>query len=167
MHLKGKQMRFAVLVALGAIAITAVGVFAETVMDGSGVATGTSNNVVTPLGEKHVLVKSQTTYESFAMTDPAHPYNGMTGECFGSFEMKIPSAAGSGSCVFTDDTGDVSATQFVVTGMTDDGAVTGTWAIIGGTGKFSGASGGGAFSSRTDQKTGKFQNTVSGAMILK
>lgn len=136
-------------------------------MDGGGVATGTSQNTVMPLGENHMLVKSQSTYTTFEMNDPSHPYSGMNGECFGSFEIKVPSAAGGGNCVYKDDAGNMSAVRFTVTGMTAQGAITGTWAMIGGQGIFEGASGGGMFHSLTDSETGTFTNTVSGAMTMK
>jgi hypothetical protein len=80
--------------------------------------------------------------------------------------VRVPAASGAGNCVFTNDAGESSVTEYTIKGMASDGAMIGTWAVIGGTGKFAGATGGGAFHSLTDNATGSFVNTVNGALIL-
>lgn len=159
-------MNKTILAACSAILLTGFSAQAEMTLDASGTATGTSQNSFTVLGENHIIVKANSTYEKLMMKDASHPYNGMSGECFGSFEMKIPSAAGSGSCIFSDDEGNVSASRFEVTGMTAEGAITGTWSLLGGTGKFEGATGGGRFHNMSDREAGTFENTIAGAMNM-
>ena len=160
-------MKLANLTALLCAALWSQPLAAGEITSSAGIATGTAKNEVTMLGENHMLIKSNTSYENFEMDDPNHPFAMASGECFGSFEFRPPAASGGGNCVFTDADGDISANKFVVTGLAENGSTVGTWTLVGGTGKFAGSSGGGTFQSLTDQQTGKFTNTIDGAMSLK
>ena len=149
------------------IAALAVPAFSGGTYDSSGVGYGTSQNEVTPIADGHMVMSSATTWDTMDMANADHPFQGMSGKCFGAVEVKVPNAAGSGHCVFTDGDGDQNVNRWVATGLGADGALQGSWTVVGGTGKFAGASGGGMFSSLTDQATGKFENTITGALTLK
>ena len=154
------------LVALG-LGLGAHSAGAEQVFAGGGKISGTSTSEVTPIAEGHMVMHLVSAYETFEMSAPDHPYNGMTGTCFGSAEVRVPAASGTGKCVFTNDAGDASVTEYTIKGMQADGAMVGSWVVVGGTGKFAGATGGGSFHTVTDNATGRFENTVDGALILK
>lgn len=51
-------------------------------------------------------------------------------------------------------------------GMAEKGAVIGSWAISGETGKWKEASGGGSFASLTNSATGENANSVTGSIML-
>ncbi len=126
---------------------------------------GMTENEVFPIAEGHVVVKSATTYESFEV-DAGHPLEGATGSCFGSFNIMGANVSGAGNCIFDTTAGDKAVMSWNATGMGADGALTGDWAVAGGSGNWATASGGGTFSSLTDPDTGKFVNTITGSMTI-
>lgn len=132
------------------------------VVDVSTVASGKQNSTVYPLGEGHVLIAADSAYESFA----SGPMAGLSGPCFGAIEINGASATGSGACAYSDGAGNMFGNHWQVTGLNAEGALIGTWTVGTGTGKFAGATGGGTFASKTDNATGMFQNTITGAMLL-
>lgn len=160
-------MKFVFGIVIAGVVVAATGVFAETTLNSGGVASGTSDTKITALSETHMLVQSTSNYDMMKMASADHPYNDMSGQCIGSFEMRIPSATGGGHCVFSDAAGDTTITSFEATAMGPDGALIGTWAVVGGTGKFAGASGGGTFNSLTNRETGTFENKITGAMVMR
>jgi hypothetical protein len=161
------NMKIATGIIVLGLCIGAQAAGAQQVFGGAGKISGTSTPEVTALAEGHMVVHLVSAYENFEMSVPDHPYNGMTGKCFGSVEVRVPGANGGGNCVFSNDAGETSITAFAIKGMAADGAMVGSWSVIGGTGKFAGATGGGSFHSLTDNATGKFVNTVDGALVLK
>jgi hypothetical protein len=155
------------LIVAAAFALVCAPAFAGELFNVSGVGKGTSQSSVAMVGEGHMLMNSINSYKNFESVDPKSPFSGMTGQCWGAIEIKIPSASGRGHCEFTDKSGDKSYNTWVATGLAKDGALTGTWTLIGGTGKYKNATGGGQFHSRTDREAGTFENEVEGALILK
>ena len=150
-----------------ALAVSSITAFAGDVASVSGVGKGKATSMVEAVSKGHVLMQSVTEYKSFESVDAKSPFNGMTGKCWGAIEIKPPAASGKGNCAFTTASGDKHFNTWTATGLTKDGAVVGTWTMIGGTGKYVGASGGGKFRSLTDRDAGTFVNTVSGAVIFK
>ncbi|MGI9479806.1 MAG: hypothetical protein ACR2PI_24105 [Hyphomicrobiaceae bacterium] len=153
--------------ALIALAVSSVTAFAGEVANVSGVGKGKATSMVEAVGKGHLLMQSVTEYASYKSADPKSPFNGMTGKCWGAIEIKPPTASGKGNCAFATTSGDKHFNTWTATGLAKDGALVGTWAIVGGSGKFAGASGGGKFHSLTDRDAGTFVNTVSGAVVLK
>ena len=149
------------------LAIAAASAQAGGTFDSAGKGTGTSQNDIVPISDTHMIMHSKTTWDAMEMTDPEHPFNGMSGACFGAVEIMVPGASGAGNCAFTDGDGDLSTNRWIVTGMTPEGALTGSWTVIGGTGKFTGVTGGGSFETLTDRDTGAFENTLTGAVTLR
>lgn len=136
------------------------------VVDGSGTGKGQSMNEITVLGEGHILVQSSTTYMPMAANDPNNPFSNIPGKCFGSFEINRGSASGGGHCVFTKEGVSTIVTDWTVTGMSPNGAMTGTWSVIGASGAAAGLTGGGHYSNLTDRETGTFENTITGALSM-
>ncbi|MCR9085869.1 MAG: hypothetical protein NXH97_03895 [Rhodobacteraceae bacterium] len=149
------------------LAVAAASAHAGGTFDSTGTAKGTSQSDIFPIAENHMIMHSQTEYDSMDMSAANHPFNGMTGSCFGAIEIKVPAASGSGNCAFADGDGDLSASRWIVTGMTPEGALTGSWTVIGGTGKFAGSTGGGGFEMMNDRENGTFENMLAGAVTLR
>lgn len=132
----------------------------------AGVATGTATNTVHAIGEGHMIIQTMSSYDSLALDDPENPMSGLTGPCFGAVEIVGNTASGSGNCAFSGDEGDMMSVRWIVSGLSEKGALLGQWAVTGGAGKFAGASGGGSFHSLTDQESGAFENTLKGAISI-
>ncbi|MEQ8824688.1 MAG: hypothetical protein RIC14_09965 [Filomicrobium sp.] len=158
-------MRFRIIVAV--VLLSSTTGFAGELSSFNGVAKGKSTRQAEPVAEGHVLLNLSTVYSSFETSDPKSPFKDQTGKCWGAIEVNPPNANGGGNCVFTTASGDKHFNKWTVTGLSKDGASVGNWVVIGGTGKYEGASGGGTFQALTDQKTGETSNTVEGAVILK
>lgn len=154
------------LMAIAVIACTAGAEAAETYNAG-GVAKGKNQTTIEIVSEGHMLMHTVSTYGSFQATDSGSPYDGMTGKCWGAVEIKVPGASGGGNCAFTNASGDKNFNSWSVKGLGKDGALLGTWTVLGGTGKYQNASGGGTFNSLADRNTGMFVNTIEGALTLK
>ena len=159
-------MKRSLIVAMS-FAVACAPAFAGELFNVGGLGKGTSQSSVVMVSEGHMLMNSITTYQSFDSVDPKSPFNGMTGQCWGVIEIKVPSASGRGHCEFTDKSGDKNHNTWVATGLAKDGALQGSWTVIGGTGKYQNATGGGKFLSLTDRKAGTFENKVEGALFLK
>lgn len=129
--------------------------------EGSGKGMGTSENKMMPIAEGHIVMQTLSNYESFDVSDE-HPLKGASGPCFGSAEIKGSELSGGGICTYTTADGEKAVINWHMTNLGEGGAVEGDWTVSGGTGKWATASGGGKFSSLTDQETKKFVNTVSG-----
>ena len=150
-----------------AFAVGTVGAHAGETYNAGGVAKGTNQTTIEVVSEGHMLMHTVSTYESLETTDANSPYNGMTGKCWGAVEIKVPGASGAGNCAFVNAAGEKNFTAWTVKGLGKDGALVGTWAALGGTGKYQNASGGGTFSSLTDRSGGTFVNRIEGALTLK
>ncbi|NKB53533.1 MAG: hypothetical protein GKR97_15155 [Rhizobiaceae bacterium] len=154
------------LLASAVLAVAMVSANASETFNIGGVGKGTNQTMMEIVGDGHMLLNTVSTYESFESADTSNPFENMNGKCWGAIEIKVPSASGHGNCVFTDTSGDKHYNMWTAKGLSKDGALVGTWALIGGTGKYENASGGGTFHSMTDRKAGTFVNTVSGALIV-
>ena len=148
-----------------AIVAAASAAQADTMMT-KGKGMGQSSQEVMALGENHMLIHTSTSYDTYQMDSADDPMQGMKGPCFGSMEVMAGKVAGGGHCAFTHMNGDMASIKWTATGMSPEGAVTGDWEVTGGTGKWMGATGGGTFSSMTDQATGASENTVEGEVTL-
>jgi len=150
---------------IGLIVLCVQPAFAGNAVDMTGTWTGMAKNQIFPISEGHMVMRLQSDYAKFdGATDG--PMASMTGACFGSVELAVPALTGDGHCVFTDKNGDTMASNWRATGMSKEGATIGEWTIVGGTGAYANATGGGAFHSLTNMETGAFQNKISGAMVM-
>ncbi|NND70382.1 MAG: hypothetical protein HKN43_02280, partial [Rhodothermales bacterium] len=120
---------------------TSFAALAGDILDMKGVSSGKAVSTMYQLAEGHMVLASMNEYTKFTMEAAEHPFSSMQGNCFGAIEIRVPAAGGSGNCAFSDGDGDTSFNRWTVSGMSEDGALVGTWTIIGGTGKFTGSSG--------------------------
>ncbi|MDP5216747.1 hypothetical protein Q5Y75_05915 [Ruegeria sp. 2205SS24-7] len=130
---------------------------------GTGIAISTS--VTTQVSEALIVVDVHTEYEKFDAVDPQNPLATVKGPCFGSIMIKSGQVSGGGVCNYTDQDGDMAILSWVPQGIGRDGLTIGIWSVEGGTGKWDGASGGGAFRAGT-RDDGSYRNDVTGAITL-
>jgi len=126
---------------------------------------GTNASQVFGISDGHAVIKSQTEYDSFEVAS-GHPLEGATGSCFGALMVNGAKVSGAGNCVFDTTAGDKAVMSWTAAGIDADGALSGDWAVAGGTGNWASASGGGAFSLLTNPDTGKFVNTITGSITM-
>ncbi|MHA3980401.1 hypothetical protein ACW9UR_22240 [Halovulum sp. GXIMD14794] len=118
------------------------------------------------VAEGHMIMQTHSVYTAMVDADPSNPLHGATGPCFGAMEIKPPEIAGDGRCVYTSADGDMISIGWQVTGMTESGGSTGTWTLMGGSGRFEGSSGGGEFEVTNDMEAKTETNKVSGEITL-
>ncbi len=123
---------------------------------------GTSTSTAMPVSEGLVMVHAVSTYDRFDTEDPNSPFATAKGPCFGSILIDKGAVSGDGLCHYTDGDGDLVAMKWMAKGMSAEGRTLGEWMILGGTGKWDGASGGGDFDAGGDPYT----NNVTGEMIM-
>ncbi|EDZ45527.1 hypothetical protein RBY4I_736 [Rhodobacterales bacterium Y4I] len=139
---------------------------AGTTWEQGGSGTGTATSSATEIADGHMVMQISSSYENVEMEDAEHPMNGAAGPCFGAVEAAPAGVTGSGICAFTDSAGEKVVLHWDAEGMDGSGALTGTWALGGGTGPWADAKGGGTFSSLTDPETGKFVNTITSSVTM-
>ena len=150
-----------------ALVLAATGVtHAGGTYDSTGVILGQSSAKLYPLADGHLVMELTGTQDSFEMETDGHPFSGLSGTCTGGMEIKGPTANGGGVCAYANAAGDRAFVSWSAKGMMADGAVGGTWVLIGGTGSMAGITGGGDYTSKTDRTTGKSRATLTGAVTL-
>lgn len=153
-------MKFYVLAAI----LAATPAVADT-FSGTSIGKGSATSQVMPLAEGTMVIKTDSAYEMFEVED-GHPLQGASGPCFGAVSVVAGSVSGGGNCVYETSNGQ-AIMQWTAMGMSADGALVGSWIVLGGSGGWAMASGGGSFSSLTDPQTGKFVNTIHGSITMK
>lgn len=128
---------------------------------GYGTMTADTHSVTDQLA----VVHATTAYEGFRGEDPDNPMAGLTGPCFGSILIDEGSVSGGGHCHYTDPDGDSVILKWSANAM-KEGRTQGTWAITGGSGKWSGATGKGTFDAGTDA-SGDYTNNVTGEVTMR
>jgi hypothetical protein len=131
-------------------------------MDASGTGHGTSMSTPMPVSDGVVMINAQTMYEGF---DGDGPLANAKGPCFGGILIDKGAVSGHGLCHYTVESGDVAMIRWVAEGVTADGRTTGTWTVLGGSGAWDGATGGGAFNAGTDA-AGAYTNMVTGEITM-
>ena len=138
---------------------------AET-FDSSGTITGQSAAVITALSDSHMIMSAPGTHDVFEMQVEGHPFADMTGDCNGTMEINGPAARGTGHCVYANAAGENLVVSWIAQQLDADGRFHGDWFVVGGSGGMAEATGGGSFSSVTDEATGTQTVTLSGALTL-
>ena len=134
--------------------------------DSSGVISGQSTPKLYPLADGHLVMELNSTQDSFDMEAEGHPFSGLSGTCTGGLEIRGPAATGEGVCAYSNAAGDMAFVRWNANAMTAEGAVAGTWVMIGGTGGMAGMTGGGNYTSKTDRSNGATRATLTGAVTL-
>ncbi len=138
--------------------------WAET-YNANGTGHGKSMSTPMPLSEDLIVVQAHTMYDGFDSENPDNPLASVTGPCFGDIMIDKGAVSGDGLCHYTDAGGDTVVMKWTASGMTAEGRTTGDWMVMGGTGKWMGASGGGTFDAGTDAMD-KYTNMVTGEVTL-
>lgn len=140
---------------------------AEQTYSNDGVGMAKSTSVPYVIGEGHVVMQIASRYSDLKTDDASNPLNGATGPCFGSVEITAGQISGGGHCVYTDKEGDMAVLTWASEQLGEGGANMGSWSLIGGSGKYAGATGGGTFDASAANETGDQTNVVTGQIILK
>jgi hypothetical protein len=133
--------------------------------DGAAVGHGTAANMPMPVAEGFVVIQTSTTYSGFETPDPANPMAGVSGPCFGAVLIHAGAVSGSGYCHYTDGDGDMVVMNWTADGLSAENRTLGDWSIVGGTGKWAEATGGGRFDAGTDA-AGVYTNNTTGEFTL-
>lgn len=153
--------------AVAACVALSTSALAEQSYSNDGVGTAMSKSMVHMIGEGHMVMQIHSTYSNLATSDASNPLNGATGPCFGSVEIKAGALTGGGHCVYTDTQGDMAVLTWSAQQLGQGGSNMGAWQLMGGSGKYAGASGGGQYDAATNPDTGAQTNTVTGSITLR
>lgn len=153
---------------MGSVACVAfsTSALAEQTYSNNGIGTAQSSPMVHAIGEGHMVMQVQSQFSNLETDDSSNPLNGATGPCFGSVEIIAPAISGGGHCVYTDSQGDIAILTWTSEKLGPKGSNMGTWQLVGGNGKYVGASGGGTFDAATNPETGAQTNQVTGDITL-
>lgn len=114
----------------------------------------------------HTVILSKSVYLAMRSSVPDSPVNGLAGPCFGMMEVKAGVISGDGYCNYNDADGERAVIQWKADTLDEDGTIRGDWVLVGGSGKWVGATGGGEFQSHTARKTGRTTNSIRGEIRL-
>lgn len=132
--------------------------------DAKGTGTGTSMNEAIPIHDGLVVVKVSSMYDGFDSEIADNALATAKGPCYGTMIIDKGAVSGGGACNYTDADGDAIVMRWTPTGLNDEGRTVGTWELIGGTGKWMGASGGGNFNAGGDGD--EYTNMVTGEVTM-
>ena len=150
--------------AMALVAFGAAPALAET-YPANGTGMGSVGSEQMPVRDDLILVHTQSSYDSFEMGQEDHPMSSLSGPCFGAAMVEAGAMSGQGYCHLTDADGDISAISWTGTGMDETGRTVGTWTVMGGTGKWDGATGGGEFDAGPTEDGG-YTNEITGEVTL-
>lgn len=134
-------------------------------VDVSGIGHGTAENTPMPISEDVVVVHITSDYAGFESGNPDNPMTTLKGPCFGSILIKAGAVSGGGNCHYTDGSGEMAAVRWIADGMSSEGRTQGSWEIVGGSGKWMSAKGGGRFDAGSDDQ-GVYTNNVTGEVTM-
>ena len=132
--------------------------------DAKGTGTGTSMNEAVPIHDGLVLVKVSSMYDGFETDIADNALATAKGPCFGTMIIDKGAVSGGGACNYTDADGEAIVISWTPSGFNDEGRTLGTWEVIGGTGKWTDASGGGDFNAGGEGDD--YTNMVTGEVNL-
>ena len=134
-------------------------------IDVSGTGHGTATSTPMSVSDNLVVVHATTEYTGFDGENPDNPMTSFKGPCFGSVLIKAGVVSGGGNCQYTDGDGEMAVVSWTADGMSADGRTQGNWEIVGGSGKWAAATGGGRFDAGTDDQ-GVYTNKVTGEVSM-
>jgi hypothetical protein len=140
-----------------------------------GVAAGDETATVNRIDLDHVLIWTAIEFDPIGTEDPASPFSGLGGPCFGQVEVDGTSVSGGGYCTWTDGDGDSLTTRWTATGpgeesglgessLTTSVTTAGDWEALSGTGKWEGVTGGGIYRMGVEPTTGRHVNHLAGEL---
>lgn len=134
-------------------------------IDVSGTGHGTASSMPMQVSDDLVVVHANSEYTGFDGKNPDNPMATFKGPCFGSVLIKAGEVTGGGNCQYTDGEGEMAVVGWTADGMSADGRTQGTWELVGGSGKWAKAAGGGRFDAGTDEQ-GVYTNNVTGELTM-
>jgi hypothetical protein len=149
------------------VVLVASSVNAEIRYDAKAVFSGKNQSVHHELMDGHIAIMGVNTVEQWKAKDPDNPQNGATGTCFGLFNITPDKESADGYCSMTDRDGDKWAGTWTLTGTNEDGSINYDWTMLGGTGKWKDASGGGTIRQIISEDRMGYTDEVMGEFVLK
>ena len=152
------------------LSVTTVGWLTTSVagdtFDSSGTVANKDSTKMIPIDENQIVIKSDN-QGTISTKNSANPINGATGSCSGTMLLSMGKLSGGGYCTYKDADGDTSIVSFTASGLNDKGGNSGRWMMVGGTGKYLGATGGGDYSAIPNEDRTESVNAISGEIRLK
>lgn len=149
--------------ALTACATTAI---AGKTFDSGGEINSNDSTQMIPISDNLLVIKSDN-QGTITTADPENPLNGATGGCSGTMLLSMGKLTGGGYCTYTDADGNTAITSFTGSSLNDKGGNSGAWTMVGGTGKYIGATGGGDYSSTPNEDRTESVTKITGEIVLK
>jgi hypothetical protein len=149
------------------IALVAGSVNAETRYDAKAQFSGKNQSVHHELMDGYMGIMGVNTVEQWTTEDPDNPQNGATGTCFGLFNITPDGDDANGYCSMTDRDGDKWASSWTLTGTNEDGSINYDWEMLGGSGKWKDATGGGTLRQVFSENKMDYTDENLGEFILK
>ncbi len=156
------KLRFAIA---GLLATMPFGAALAETYSANGKGMGTTSAEQMPVSEDLIVVHSMTSYDGFEVDDADNPLASLTGPCFGAVLIDAGAVSGGGNCHYTDADGDKVVMAWTATGMSETGRTMGEWSVVGGTGKWESAEGGGTFDAGDDAQ-GDYSNQIMGEITM-
>lgn len=154
------------LVAVAAIALGVAAPSAAQTFDAAGVGRGDNRSTIRPITDDRTVVMALTEYEIIEGLEADNPLAGLSGPCFGMFEIAGEAVSGGGYCTFDDPDGARAVIRWTAEQAASPSEMGGAWTLLGGSGRWAGATGGGTYELVSDPDTGLFTNQVSGEITL-
>lgn len=152
---------------LAAIAMSASTHANAAPFDTDGTGTGQANNEIIEFAPDHSVVNLRVNYSKFEITDTTHPLNQMSGPCFGTIEIRAGAVEGNGVCVLDGLEGDRVLIGWIARRIDSNGRISGYWTVNHGIGLWAEASGGGTYTTNTNDANGATSTTLKGAVTLR
>lgn len=133
--------------------------------DVSGVIESKNSHNVQPISDSHIILLASMD-ETVVPNDPESPWQGATGPCGGSVEIKDGSIAGTGFCTFTDKEKDMFVISWTAQSLNEKGGPVGIWQLVGGNGKYANASGSGGYNDMPSEDPGVSTISLTGELNI-
>lgn len=147
-------------------AALAAGAASAQTLDATGSSMGDNESRVFPIGPEHVAVLVMAEYDRIEALDSSSPMNGLSGPCFGLIDSDAGVVSGGGYCALVDETGAKASLRWTARTLGEN-SKGGDWELIGGTGKWDGATGSGQFQFVSDAATQRFSTSMTGEVSLR
>jgi hypothetical protein len=154
-------MKYATLLAAAGFIAMSVSASAQTASTGI----GSVESEYIPISENLLLVNARVVYTDIISDDMSNPLLNATGVCSGAILINAGAVSGGGYCHYTDTASEQVVISWTADALTAEGRTLGDWSVVGGTGPWKDATGGGRFDAGTDAD-GNYTNNVTGEFMM-
>ncbi len=154
-------MKRTTLLAATALIAMSVSAGAET----SSIGRGTVESEYVPIEENLLLINARVVYTDITSEDMSNPLLHATGVCTGAILLNAGTISGGGYCHYTDAASEQVVISWAADSLNAEGRTLGAWNVVGGTGPWASASGGGRFDAGTDAE-GAYTNNIIGDFMM-